>query len=252
MTGPRRTDFLATVAAPTHEGAPTPGPELTVVVPTRNEHDNVRPIYDALCRSLQGIDWETIFVDDDSQDGTPEAVCRLASLDRRVRCIQRIGRRGLASACVEGILASSAPYVAVMDADLQHDEQLLPHMLKTLKTEPAVDGVVGSRYVEHGRIGIWSRQRAWLSSIATRIGRSALQVPIADPMSGFFMLRREAFQGSVRRLSSIGFKILLDVLASSPRSLQVKEIPFHFRGRHAGKSKFDALIGWELLNAAGR
>ena len=104
MTGPRRTDFLATVAAPTHEGAPTPGPELTVVVPTRNEHDNVRPIYDALCRSLQGIDWETIFVDDDSQDGTPEAVCRLASLDRRVRCIQRIGRRGLASACVEGIL----------------------------------------------------------------------------------------------------------------------------------------------------
>ena len=243
----RRTDFLATVAAPTHEGAPTPGPELTVVVPTRNEHDNVRPIYDALCRTLEGIDWETIFVDDDSQDGTPEAVCRLASLDRRVRCIQRIGRRGLASACVEGILASSAPYVAVMDADLQHDEQLLPHMLKTLKTEPTVDAVVGSRYVEHGSIGIWSRHRAWLSSIATRIGRSILQVPIADPMSGFFMLRREAFQGSVRRLSNIGFKILLDILASSPRPLQVKEIPFHFRERHAGKSKFDALIGWEYL-----
>ena len=98
-------------------------------MPTRNEHDNVRPVYDALCRTLEGIDWEAIFVDDDSQDGTPEAVCRLASLDRRVRCIQRIGRRGLASACVEGILASSAPYVAVMDADLQHDEQLLPHML---------------------------------------------------------------------------------------------------------------------------
>ena len=249
MTGPRRTDFLATVAAPTHEGrAPTtPGPELTVVVPTRNEHDNVRPVYDALCRSLQGIDWEAIFVDDDSQDGTPEAVCRLASLDRRVRCIQRIGRRGLASACVEGILASSAPYVAVMDADLQHDERLLPHMLETLKTEPTVDAVVGSRYVEHGSIGIWSRHRAWLSSIATRIGRSILQVPIADPMSGFFMLRREAFQGSVRRLSNIGFKILLDVLASSPRPLQVKEIPFHFRERHAGKSKFDALIGWEYL-----
>ena len=247
MTGPRRTDFLATVAAPTHEGAPTPGPELTVVVPTRNEHDNVRPVYDALCRTLQGIDWEAIFVDDDSQDGTPEAVCRLASLDRRVRCIQRIGRRGLASACVEGILASSAPYVAVMDADLQHDEQLLPHMLKTLKTEPTVDAVVGSRYVEHGSIGIWSRHRAWLSSIATRIGRSILQVPIADPMSGFFMVRREAFQGSVRRLSSIGFKILLDILASSPRPLQVKEIPFHFRERHAGESKFDALIGWEYL-----
>src|SRR5262249_21721943 len=160
---------------------------------------------------------------------------------------QRIGRRGLASACVEGILASSAPYVAVMDADLQHDEQLLPHMLKTLKNEPTVDAVVGSRYVEDGSIGIWSRHRAWLSSLATRIGRSILQVPIGDPMSGFFMLRREAFEGSVRRLSSIGFKILLDILASSPRSLQVKEVPFHFRERHAGESKFDALIGWEYL-----
>jgi Glycosyltransferases involved in cell wall biogenesis len=107
-------------------GVTNPGPELTVIVPTRNEHDNVCPVYEALGRTLEGIDWEVIFVDDDSQDGTPEAVCRLASLDRRVRCIQRIGRRGLASACVEGILASSASYVAVMDADLQHDEQLLP------------------------------------------------------------------------------------------------------------------------------
>src|SRR5690242_7235338 len=86
-----------------------PGPQLTVVVPTRNEHDNVRPVYHALCRVLQGIDWEVIFVDDDSKDGTPEAVCRLANSDGRVRCIQRIDRRGLASACVEGILASSAP-----------------------------------------------------------------------------------------------------------------------------------------------
>ena len=245
----RRTELPATAAAPMREGhgATNPGPELTVIVPTRNEHDNVCPVYEALGRTLEGIDWEVIFVDDDSQDGTPEAVCRLASLDRRVRCIQRIGRRGLASACVEGILASSASYVAVMDADLQHDEQLLPHMLKTLKTEPTVDAVIGSRYVEHGGIGIWSWHRRWLSSLASRIARSILQVPIADPMSGFFMVRREAFQGAVRRLSSIGFKILLDLLASSPRPLQVKEIPFHFRERHAGESKFDALIGWEYL-----
>ena len=225
----------------------TPGPELTIIVPTRNERDNVRPVYEALCRTLEGIDWEAIFVDDDSQDGTPEAVCRLASLDRRVRCIQRIGRRGFASACIEGVLASSAPYVAVMDADLQHDEGLLPRMLETLKAEPLVDLVVGSRYVEHGSVGIWSRHRAWLSSVATRIGRSILQVPIADPMSGFFMVRRSVFQATMRRLSSVGFKILLDILASSSRPLQVKEIPFHFRERHAGESKFDALIGWEFL-----
>jgi dolichol-phosphate mannosyltransferase len=216
-------------------------------VPTRNEYDNVRPVYDVLCQVLHGTDWEVIFVDDDSTDGTAEVVGQLARSDRRVRCIQRIGRRGLASACVEGILASSASYVAVMDADLQHDEQLLPRMLETLINEPHVDAVVGSRYVEHGSIGTWARQRAFLSSLATRIARSVLQVPIADPMSGFFMVRRGAFQGSVRRLSSIGFKILLDFLASSPRPLQVKEIPYHFRERHSGESKLDALIGWEYL-----
>src|SRR5262249_44313923 len=192
MTAWREAVLFAPATGPTDEtrGTTTPGPELTIVVPTRNEYDNVRPVYEALCRTLEGIDWEAIFVDDDSQDGTPEAVCRLARLDRRVRCIQRIGRRGLASACVEGILASSAPYVALMDADLQHNEQLLPHMLKTLNTEPTVDAVVGSRYIEDGSIGIWSSHRAWVSSAATRIGRSILRVPIADPMSGFFMVRR--------------------------------------------------------------
>jgi dolichol-phosphate mannosyltransferase len=216
-------------------------------MPTRNEHENVRPVYDALCRVLNGIDWEVIFVDDDSKDGTAEAACRLANSDRRVRCIQRIGRRGLASACVEGILASTAPYVAVMDADLQHDEQLLPRMLETLITEPNLDAVVGSRYVEHGSIATLSRERAFLSSLATRIARSVLRVPLADPMSGFFMVRREVFEGAVRGLSSIGFKILLDFLASSRRPLRVKEIPYQFRERQSGESKFEALIGWEYL-----
>jgi len=134
-----------------------------------------------------------------------------------------------------------------MDADLQHDEQLLPRMLAALKTEPVIDVVVGSRYVERGSIGIWSRRRALLSGIATRIGRSVLQVPIADPMSGFFMVRREVFQRTVRRLSNVGFKILLDILASSPRPLQVKEVPFHFRQRRAGESKLEALVGWEFI-----
>ena len=245
----RPAHLVAAVAAATSEVASViaRGPQLTIVVPTRNEHDNIRPVYHALCRVLQGIDWEVIFVDDDSRDGTPEAVCELANSDSRVRCIRRIGRRGLASASIEGILASSAPYVAVMDADLQHDEQLLPRMLETLITEPNVDAVVGSRYVAHGSVGTLNRRRAFLSSLATRIAQSVLQVPIADPMSGFFMVRREAFQGAVRRLSSIGFKVLLDILASSPRPLRVKEIPYHFRERHAGESKFDALIGWEYL-----
>jgi dolichol-phosphate mannosyltransferase len=245
----RPTHLSATVptAVPEVPSVVAPGPQLTIVVPTRNEHDNVRPVYEALCRVLHGVDWEVIFVDDDSKDGTAGAVCRLAHSDRRVRCVQRIGRRGLASACVEGILASTAPYVAVMDADLQHDEKLLPRMLEMLITEPDVDAVVGSRYVEHGSVATLSRGRAFLSSLATRIAWSALQVPLTDPMSGFFMVRREAFEGAVRGLSSIGFKIMLDLLASSRRPLQVKEIPYHFRERQFGESKFDALVGWEYL-----
>src|SRR5579875_1387848 len=127
-------------------------PELTVVVPTFNERDNVVPLLDRLTAALTGIGWEAIFVDDDSPDGTAETVRDVARRDSRVRCIQRIGRRGLAGACIEGILASSAPVVAVMDADLQHDESILPRMLATLRQE-GCDMVVGSRYAAGGGVG---------------------------------------------------------------------------------------------------
>jgi dolichol-phosphate mannosyltransferase len=223
-----------------------PGPTLSVVAPTRNERDNIVPLYNALCETLADIDWEVIFVDDDSSDGTPDTVRWLARHDRRVRLVHRVGRRGLSSACVEGIQASTAPFVAVIDADLQHDETLLPRMLAMLMAEP-LDLVVGSRYVAHGGIGTWSRHRARLSELATRLGRRVLRTPIADPMSGFFMLRREAFAPCVRNLSSLGFKILIDLLASSPRPLRVKELPYEFRSRHSGESKLDALVAWEYL-----
>ena len=146
--------------------AATPGPTLSVVAPTRNERDNIIPLYNALSAALHEIDWEVVFVDDDSSDGTPDAVQWLAQHDRRVRLIHRIARRGLSSACVEGIQASCAPFVAVIDADLQHDETLLPRMLALLMSEP-LDIVVGSRYVDHGGIGTWDRQRARLSALAT-------------------------------------------------------------------------------------
>lgn len=223
-----------------------PGPELTVIVPTRNERDNVIPLYERLCATLGQRNWEMMVVDDDSSDGTPDVVRWLAGYDRRVRLLSRLGRRGLASAYVEGAQASTAPYVAVIDADLQHDEALLPRMLDVLEREP-VDIVVGSRYVAHGGIGAWDEGRARISAFATRLGRRLLGVPVADPMSGFFMIRREALQGSVRNLSAIGFKILIDVFASSPRPLRVRELPFEFRERQAGESKFDAMIALEYL-----
>ena len=222
------------------------GPELIVIVPTRNERDNIIPLYDLLCATLGGRNWEMMVVDDDSVDGTAEVIRWLAQYDRRVRLLSRIGRRGLASAFVEGVQASTAPYIAVLDADLQHDETLLPRMLAVLENEP-IDIVVGSRYVEHGSIGGWSSGRARISALATRLGRKVLNIPVNDPLSGFFMIRREAFQASLRNLSGIGFKILVDLFASSPQPLRAKELPFEFRNRHSGESKFDAMIAVEYI-----
>ena len=220
--------------------------ELSIIVPTFNERANIAELITRLSACLVGIAWEVIVVDDDFADGTAEAVHAIARSDRRVRCIQRIGRRGLSSACIEGLLASSAPYLAVMDADMQHDETLLPHMLGLLR-QSELDIVIGSRHVAHAGIGQSTTFRAWLSFVATKLSQLCLRVELADPMSGFFMIRREAFHGAVRRLSAIGFKILLDLYASTPRPLRGKELPYSFRARYTGESKFDTLVAWEYL-----
>jgi dolichol-phosphate mannosyltransferase len=219
--------------------------DLTIVVPILNERDNLEPLLGLVAAALEGISWEVIFVDDDSPDGGADHARVLARRDPRVRCLQRIGRRGLATACVEGVLASASPYVAVMDGDLQHDEQLLPRMLDVLRNEP-VDLVVGSRYVDGGEIseGL-SSSRARVSGFATRLARFICKVDIADPMSGFFMFRREIFEDAMHSLSGQGFKILLDLIASSPRPLRVRELPFEFRKRRHGESKLDVLVAWE-------
>jgi dolichol-phosphate mannosyltransferase len=219
--------------------------ELAVVVPTFNERENVRLMLDKLDAALGGIDWEVIFVDDDSSDGTADHVREIARRDPRVRCLQRIGRRGLSTACIEGALASATPYVAVMDADLQHDARLLPQMFETLRNEP-YDLVVGSRYVAGGGVGEWDRRRAGISNLATRLSRFICKADIADPMSGFFMLRRDVFEGTVRDLSGQGFKILLDILASSPEPPRIKELPYEFGQRRHGASKLDTLVAWEF------
>jgi dolichol-phosphate mannosyltransferase len=222
------------------------GPELSVVVPTFKERENVSELVRRLDHCLAGCSWEVIFVDDDSSDGTADLVREIARRDRRVRCIQRIGRRGLSSACVEGMLASSAPYLVVMDADLQHDESVLPRMLDILRAGDT-DIVVGSRYTEGGGIGAWNANRAKISRFATRLSHMVVKRDLSDPMSGFFALRREALEQTVRNLSNIGFKILLDVLASSSQPLRLKEIPYEFRNRLAGKSKLDSQAMWGYL-----
>lgn len=224
--------------------------ELAIVIPTLNESRNVAPLIERLDRVLGGVAWEAIFVDDDSTDGTRDEIRVMARRDPRVRSVHRIGRRGLASACIEGALASSAPFIAVLDADMQHDERLLPAMLRALESE-ALDIVVGSRYVAGGGMGPLSAGRVRISGLATRLSRRILRADIADPMSGYFMIRREAFDRAVRGLSGIGFKILMDLFASAPEPLRFKELPYEFGPRIYGDSKLDTLVVWEYVMLVG-
>ena len=221
-------------------------PVLSVVVPTFNERDNVAKLYRKLDATLTGIAWEVIFVDDNSPDRTWEVVRDLAHADRRVRCIRRIARRGLSGACIEGILASTAPFAAVMDADLQHDETQLPKMLQLLQGGQA-ELVVGSRYVEGGSAEGFNKQRAGASAFATSIARRVLGVGIADPMSGFFMIRRDCFEQLAPKLSTQGFKILLDIVATAHGELKTTEIPYTFGSRLHGESKLDSMVALDFL-----
>jgi dolichol-phosphate mannosyltransferase len=235
----------ASAALPNRTGA-TATADVTIVVPTFNECDNVQALVERLADTLAAERWEVVFVDDDSTDGTTQILRAMARNDPRVRLIHRIGRRGLASAVVEGILSSSAPVVAVMDADLQHDESILPAMLARLRRND-VDVVVGSRYAQGGGLGALSDDRAEISRFASLFSRLVVATPLSDPLSGYFVLRREAFDAVSRRLSAQGFKILVDILGSGSGRLRVAETPYVFKPRAHGESKLDTAVAWEYL-----
>ncbi len=220
---------------------------LAVIIPVMNEAANVRPLLALLDSALAGFEWEAIFVDDNSTDGTADIVREIGRTNLRVRVLQRIGRRGLASAVIEGMLASAAPVLAVIDGDLQHDERLLPELYRAVAE--GADVAVASRYLPQGGMGDWSVHRQKASRFATRAAHLVTGTRISDPMSGFFVVSREALTAALPRLSGGGFKILLDILASSPRALRIAEFPYQFRLRQAGESKLDArtIIDYGML-----
>lgn len=217
-------------------------PELTVVVPTYDERENVREVAARVAAALPDVPHEIVFVDDDSPDGTWEEIERLAQEDARVRLVHRVGRRGLASAVLEGLLAARGEHVAVMDADLQHDETILSAMLA--RAREGADVVVGSRYCVNGSVGDWDEGRRRLSWWATRAAHRVLRQRIEDPMSGYFLLRRDVARDAARRVRPRGFKILAEILASSP-SLHAVEVPYRFRPRRSGASKMSASVATE-------
>jgi dolichol-phosphate mannosyltransferase len=226
--------------------AQLPAPELSVVVPTFNERDNIPRLIDVLKAVLAQIAWELIVVDDNSPDGTAQMTKGIAATDARIRCMRRIGRRGLAGACLEGILASQAKFVAVMDGDLQHDENLLVPMLQLLRGD-AADLVVATRYGDGGSADGLSTERAWGSRLATSLAQALLSRKLSDPMSGFFMVRRELIEEIAPRLSTQGFKILLDVVVTAGERLRIAELPYTFRRRLYGESKLDAGVALDYL-----
>lgn len=227
---------------------PRPKPlELAVVLPTYNERKNVATMIERLDKALAGIAWEVIFVDDNSPDGTSDEARKLSLIDARVRCIQRIGRRGLASAAIEGMCSTSAPIVAVMDADHQHDPALLPGMLKAVASGE-FDIAYASRFAEGASTEAWGRpDRVKASGFANRIANKVTGVELTDPMSGFFMLRTQTLRADAHRLSGVGFKILLDILATVDTPLRVKEFPLNFAARAEGESKLDQTVVFEFL-----
>ena len=221
---------------------------LTIVVPTYNEKLNVRPLVSLLDKALVDINWEVVFVDDDSPDGTADEVRELAITRLDVRVIHRIGRRGLSGACIEGILSSAAPYVAVMDGDLQHDETVLISMIASFNTDPELNLVIGSRNVEGGSSGNGlSGMRSFGSDVATVMARKLLKIQVQDPMSGFFMIKLESFREVVGELQRQGFKILTDLWSASRGSWKIKEIPFVFKERQYGQSKMDSAVTLEYF-----
>jgi dolichol-phosphate mannosyltransferase len=227
-----------------------PAPELTVVVPAYNERPNISLMVALLRQALDGdaataVTWEVVFVDDNSPDGTAAEARTIGETDRRVRCIRRIGRRGLAGACLEGMLASQAKYVAVLDADLQHDETRLPAMLQILRDGKA-DLVVASRRMEEGSDAGLSGPRSRISKFASALAQGLLRIELTDPMSGFFMLRRDVVEEIAPSLSNQGFKILLDIVATC-RTLRIVELPYVFRERLHGASKLDAQIALDFV-----
>jgi dolichol-phosphate mannosyltransferase len=221
-------------------------PILSLVVPTYNERKNIAALVENVRAALDGIAWEMIVVDDDSPDHTYDEVTALSRNEPRIRCLRRVGRRGLASAVIEGALVANGDIIAVMDADFQHDETILPLMYHKLIDEGA-DVVVGTRYAQGGGVGDWDESRQKMSNFATRLARLLIGNQTSDPMSGFFVVRRAVLASSIYDLSLQGYKILLDIISASPKPLKIDEVPYTFRGRRDGESKISPMVLAEFL-----
>jgi dolichol-phosphate mannosyltransferase len=218
---------------------------MSVILPTYNEASNIPELVPQIVETLQGIRHEVILVDDDSPDGTWRVAEALGDRFAEVRLVRRIGRRGLASAVIEGFLAAKGAVLVAADADGQHDLRLLTELLSAVEGD--ADLALASRYVPGGSVGDWDERRQALSRFATRLAQRLCRVPVTDPLSGFFAVSRTTFTAALPRLNPVGFKILLDLLVHLPPGTRVREVPLRFGPRRHGTSKLSRLVQLQFL-----
>ena len=218
--------------------------KITLVSPTYNEAENVPRLAREVGAALRGIDYELLIADDDSPDRTWAVAQELAAQDPHIRVLRRTSNRGLSSAVIEGFLSSSSDYVGVIDADLQHDPAILAKMIAAL--DAGAEIAVGSRYMEGGGTGTWNGFRKFQSWVATKSARTFIGVELTDPMSGYFILRRDDFNRVLEQLDSRGFKILLEIIARLAPT-RIEEVPYTFRSRVAGESKLSSKVVVQYL-----
>lgn len=215
--------------------------DLTIVIPTLNERGNIAPLINALARNLALVEWEAVFVDDNSRDGTTEVVLELGRQDKRIKLLQRRNQRGLASACIAGMSAATGRYIVVMDADGQHDSSILPLMLRRFASEE-VAMIIASRHLPGACMEKFHPLRKFISAVGIRLCRCVSFTHVTDPLSGFFMIKNVVFCEIHHFLTGRGFKILPDILRNLPASCSVAEVPFSFGSRLHGKSKVGPLL----------
>jgi len=218
-----------------------------LVIPTLNEAGNLPVLFDRIRTALSAADitYEIIVVDDDSQDGTAEVVQRFTETDPRIRLIVRKGRRGLAGAVIHGWEHTDADLLGVIDADLQHPPELLPLLIEGVNS--GNDIAVASRYTKANSTTGWNAARYAVSRLGTLVSMPLQRrgMRVKDPLSGFFVVRRECIDGV--RLQPAGFKILLEILVRA-RIKSAVEIPFQFGLRYAGKSKADVKVALDYFS----
>ena len=225
-------------------------PILSIVIPTYNEKDNISKILEMLSLALGNVQYEIIFVDDNSPDGTANEVKIYMRKFSNLHLIHRIGRRGLSGAIIEGVFAAKSEIVAVMDCDLQHDESKLLEMMDLFSKSTSLDLVIGSRFTEDGEISdkAFSKIRELGSKVTTLLIKKFMQIKSTDPLSGFFMVKRETFLKYSDNLQTQGFKVLADFLAMSGKFIEIEEVGYKFKNRIAGESKMSLLTVLELFS----